>query len=111
MLPSFYLENRKIDVESTILNFNINFQILINFFTKPALKQRTKVILTSSNLIVKRQSGSVNIVTKTALLYFIKIVTTIDLHSHYNMCDLAGSFTCFESFTIPYFLCIYLTIF
>ena len=24
------------------------------------------------------------------------------------MCDLTGSFTCFESFTIPYILCIYL---
>ena len=27
------------------------------------------------------------------------------------MCDLVGFFTCFESFTIPYILCIYLTIF
>ena len=31
------------------------------------------------------------------------------LHSHENICDLAGFFTCFESFTIPYILFIDLT--
>ena len=50
-----FLKNGKIDFKSKILNFNINFKALINSFTKPALKHRTKVILTSSNLILKRQ--------------------------------------------------------
>ena len=48
-----FLENGKINLKSKILNFNINFQTLINSFTKTALKQRTKVILTSSNLILQ----------------------------------------------------------
>ena len=33
------------------------------------------------------------------------------LYSHENICDLAGFFTCFESFIIPYILFIDLTIF
>ena len=53
MLPSF-LENGKIDLMAKILNFNIDFQTQINFFTKPALKQGTKLTLTRSNLILKR---------------------------------------------------------
>ena len=36
-------------------NFNINFKTLNFFFIKPALKHRAKAILTSSNLILKRQ--------------------------------------------------------
>ena len=50
-----FLENRKVDFKSKIWNFNINFQTYINFFTNPALKHRTKVILTSSSLILNRQ--------------------------------------------------------
>ena len=48
-----FLKNGKVDLKNKILNFNINFQTLFNFFTKTALKQRTKVILTSSNLILQ----------------------------------------------------------
>ena len=37
-----FLEYGKIDLKSKILNFNINFQTLINFSTKTALKKEQK---------------------------------------------------------------------
>ena len=52
-----FLDNGKIDFKSKIWNSNINFQTYINFLTKPPLKHRTRVILTKSNLILKRQIG------------------------------------------------------
>ena len=58
------MENGKIHFKSKIWIFNINFQNQIIFFNKPALKHKTKVVLTS-------KSSSVNIVT-----YVTKIVAT-----------------------------------
>ena len=45
----------EIDFNTKIWNINKNLQNKIIFYTKPALKYRTRVILTISNLILKNQ--------------------------------------------------------